>query len=461
MNQRTPMSRLLHLPILAVIAVGLSSIGVSIFILYSAAFTEQTNRLSELSRSQARLIEAVARFDLKYHGEVASTIDEPTLFQIIEAHANYTGLGETGEFTLARHEGDRIRFILERRHTTPDEAQFIPFRAENAEPMRRALSGQSGTMVGLDYRGEQVLAAYEPVGELNLGIVAKIDLSEIRQPFIVAGIWALLISSGFIVVAIFAFMRITLPMTENLIEMTAQATEANQAKSRFLAAMSHDLRTPLNAILGFSDMMRTNAFGPLGNAHYEEYADDIHNSGAMLISLINDVLDISKVEAGKLELKEEVLDIQELVTACIHQLSPMAETSEQIIIPRVPPDIPALKADERVLFQLLNNLLSNAIKFTPNGGRIELEVRRDRKDQLIFSISDTGIGMSKIEIETALKPFEQVDGTHSRRHKGTGLGLHLCVNFMKLFDGTLEIKSAVGQGTTVSVTFPSARTIYP
>jgi len=466
MEQRAAISRLLHLPILAVIAVGLSSIGVSIFILYSASFSEQERRLRELSQSQARLIEAITRFDQKYSGERDGNINEfpgnsrqATISQIIDAHGRYSGFGKTGEFTLAQRDGDLIKFILKHRHFDLDNSKPIAFDSPAAEPMRRALSGQSGTLVGLDYRGQWVLAAYEPVALLNLGIVAEIDLDEIRQPFIVAGLWALAVSSCFIIIAIFAFFKITRPMSEHIIDMAEKATDANQAKSKFLAAMSHDLRTPLNAIMGFSDIMRMKAFGPLGNAHYEEYADDIYNSGSLLISLINDVLDISKVEAGKLELTEESLDLVELVDACIHQLLPMADTSRQTLSARVPSDIPALKGDERVMFQLLNNLLSNAIKFTPNGGKIDVIVELDYKNRLVFKIADTGIGMSEAEIEKALRPFEQVDGALSRRHKGTGLGLHLCINFMKMFNGTFGIESAVGKGTTICLTFPPERTI--
>jgi len=459
MTQRPSTSRLLHLPILAVTAVGLSSICMSIFILYAAAFSEQENRLRELSQSQARLIEAVARFDQKFNGAFPSSSREATLSQIIDAHKNYNGFGETGEFTLAWLDGKRIKFILAHRHFDLENPKPVPISSQLAEPMRRALSGQSGVAVALDYRGRKVLAAYEPVAVLDLGIVAKIDLSEIRQPFITAGLWALAISSGFIVIAVLAFLRITRPMTKTLIEMTTQANEANQAKSRFLAAMSHDLRTPLNAIMGFSDMMRHKTFGPIGNKHYEEYANDIHSSGALLISLIDDVLDISKVEAGKIELTEKPLNVSELIKASVHQLGHMAEASDQKIFTHVPDNFPALMGDERVMFQLLNNLLSNAIKFTPNGGRVDLDVKLDDENGMVFSVADTGIGMSQAEIEKAIKPFEQVDGTYSRRHKGSGLGLHLCTNFMKLFRGSLRIESAVGVGTTVSLVFPPDRTI--
>jgi len=240
-----------------------------------------------------------------------------------------------------------------------------------------------------------------------------------------------------------------------------EAEKANNAKSEFLSAMSHDLRTPLNAIMGFAEMMRMQTFGPLGNAHYEEYANDIYNSGTLLVSLINDVLDLSKIEAGKYELTEEPLDVSSIIQVSFRQLTKMAEASNQTLSANVPPDIPALRSDERALIQILNNLISNAIKFTPNGGKIDVRAKVDGGDTIVLSVADTGIGMSENDIAKALKPFEQADGMHSRRHVGTGLGLHLCANLMKMFGGTLEIESALNKGTTVTVSFPAERTIRP
>jgi len=247
---------------------------------------------------------------------------------------------------------------------------------------------------------------------------------------------------------------------ENLIRAKADAEAANKAKTEFLAAMSHDLRTPLNAIMGFSDMMRQKAFGPLDNDHYEQYVDDIHRSGALLVSLINDVLDLSKIEAGKYELEEESINISELIDSSILQLSPLADISNLTLTNDVRPDMPHLEGDERALMQILNNLLSNSIKFSSKGGMVNVSALLREDNGITFSIKDTGIGMSEEGIIKALRPFEQADGTHSRRHEGTGLGLYLCVNFMMLFGGSLEIKSEVNNGTTVFLRFPPERTIF-
>jgi signal transduction histidine kinase len=237
------------------------------------------------------------------------------------------------------------------------------------------------------------------------------------------------------------------------------ADAANKAKSDFLSAMSHDLRTPLNAIMGFSDMMRHKAFGSLGNAHYEMYADDIHHSGALLVSLVNDVLDLAKVESGKYELAEENVDLPELFAVCIRQLTTPGTHSKIAVVVDIPADLPQLKGDQRALTQILNNLLSNALKFTPSDGKIRVVSALNQDGEIIIKVIDTGIGMSAEGVIKALKPFEQADGAHSKRHEGTGLGLHLCTNFMKLFGGRLEIDSEVGKGTTVSLHFPAERTV--
>jgi len=217
------------------VAASLIVVGITIKVLYDAAFSEEQARLVETTQSQARLIEAIARFDKihrqKWHPELGEPT-ETTLSQIIDAHGKYKGFGETGEFTLARLDGDNIIFLLSHRHGGLDKPKPIPFVSKLAQPMRQALLGKSGTLIGHDYRGETVLAAYEPVQELNYGIVAKIDLAEIRAPFVRAGTIAL----GFTVLIVFigalSFLRITKPMIRRLESQADELKTANEAMKR-------------------------------------------------------------------------------------------------------------------------------------------------------------------------------------------------------------------------------------
>ena len=249
--------------------------------------------------------------------------------------------------------------------------------------------------------------------------------------------------------------------TRELATAKEDAENANMAKSEFLAAMSHDLRTPLNAIMGFSEIMRDKTFGELGDPRYVEYAADINNSGSLLVSLINDVLDLSKIETGKYVLSEEVLDIGELVKRCFRQLENMAQTSHQTLVAQVPDDMPSLRGEERAMMQLLNNLVSNAIKFTPEGGQVTVSAELNARNSIVLQVVDTGIGMSKEGIVKALQPFEQIEGLYAHRYMGSGLGLHICTKFMNLFGGTLDIESEIGTGTRIIIRFPPERTASP
>jgi hypothetical protein len=202
--------------------------GIAIFMLYHAAFEEERVRLVETVQSQARLIEAVARFDAVYSKDYPGGWEDATLSQIIDAHDHYKGFSETGEFTLARREGDSIVFLLSHRHYDLKYPKPVPFDSELAEPMRRALLGHSGTVVGLDYRGEVVLAAHEPVAGINCGIVAKIDMAEIRAPFVRAGVLA----GGLAILVVLSgaalFLRVSNPMIKRLEEHTSRLANANE-----------------------------------------------------------------------------------------------------------------------------------------------------------------------------------------------------------------------------------------
>jgi signal transduction histidine kinase len=235
------------------------------------------------------------------------------------------------------------------------------------------------------------------------------------------------------------------------------AEVANRAKSAFLATMSHELRTPLNAVMGFSQMMITEVLGSLPNDAYRNYAQHIFDSAEHLLEIINDILDVSKAEAGKLDLAEELVDIGAAIDSTCQLITMRAETAGVALVRTVAADLPPLHADRRKVKQIVMNLLSNAVKFTPAGGRVEIAAAVDAPAGLTIAVSDTGIGIAKEDIPRVTEPFVQVDSSLSRRHEGTGLGLALVAALAELHGGTLKIDSDLGKGTTVAVTFPMRR----
>jgi len=235
-----------------------------------------------------------------------------------------------------------------------------------------------------------------------------------------------------------------------------RAEAANQAKSEFLANMSHELRTPLNAINGFSEIMAGEMFGPLGDAKYKGYAADILKSGQHLLSLINDVLDMAKIEAGKLTLHYETVVLKEVVDDAARLMRGKIEDSGLSLLIDAP-DLPEIDADYRGLKQVLLNLISNAVKFTPAGGHIVVAILREGDERLRVAVTDTGIGIDSEDLKRLARPFEQVEGQHSKTTQGTGLGLALTKSLIELHGGTLSIESEPGRGTTVSFDLPINR----
>ena len=239
---------------------------------------------------------------------------------------------------------------------------------------------------------------------------------------------------------------------------TAEA--ASEAKSQFLANMSHELRTPLNAIIGFSSTMREEIFGPIDNERYQAYLADIQNSGSHLLAVINDILNNAQIESGTIKSEDETIDLVVIAEEALRLVEPSArELSVTLDFPEILGELPLLIADPTRIRQVLLNLLANAVKFNRPGGRVTISIMA--KDGVLLSVRDTGIGVSPEDIPKILLPFGQVEGAMARHFQGVGLGLALTRAIVSMYDGTLDFASTPGEGSTVTVYFPKARTVQP
>ncbi len=285
----------------------------------------------------------------------------------------------------------------------------------------------------------------------------RLDQFQLRFGVMVALTTALIAALVLLLLRQSSFVASLHRATEALARAKEEAEAANRAKSEFLANMSHELRTPLNAILGFSETMLLELMGPLANEKYRSYVGDIHSSGTLLLAIINDILDLSKIEAGKHELSEDAIDLASSIGAVANLMRPRIAEAGLALELDLPGDLPLLWADNRSLQQILLNLLSNALKFTLRG-RIVIAVRLDPEDRLSIAVSDTGIGMTESNIAVAVTPFGQVASAFTRGKQGTGLGLPLSRALMERHGGQLAIESELGRGTVVTLIFPPDRT---
>jgi signal transduction histidine kinase len=244
---------------------------------------------------------------------------------------------------------------------------------------------------------------------------------------------------------------------DELLVAGRRAEEANRAKSQFLATMTHELRTPLNAIIGFSELIRDQHLGPVGNPRYAEYANDIHSSGRHLLSIIRDVLDMARIDAGKVELQEELVNVDGCIAGALRLVHAQAAQGGVDLRTEIEPALPAVTGDPVRLKQVLLNLLSNAVKFSNKGGVVTVRARRDRDGCLHIAIADTGIGIPAEKLGLVLEPFSQAHEQHGSASQGSGLGLPISKSLMELHGGDLTIESREGVGTTVTVRLPADR----
>jgi two-component system cell cycle sensor histidine kinase PleC len=246
-------------------------------------------------------------------------------------------------------------------------------------------------------------------------------------------------------------------LTESYAEARRQAEYADRAKSEFLARMSHELRTPLNVIIGFADVMHGGMFGPLGSPRYGEYVNDIRSSGRHLLTVVNDILDLSKIEAGQFELSETTVDLAGVITGCLRFVHERAQKEKIELVTEIDANLPSVTADERALKQIMVNLLTNAVKFTGTNGKVTAFARLTETGEAALGVSDTGVGMTADEIPIALRPFGQTSSSKFANNEGTGLGLPLVKSMVELHGGRLDIVSERGVGTTVTAVLPASR----
>ncbi len=313
--------------------------------------------------------------------------------------------------------------------------------------------------------GEDRIASYELLPGTRLLVSVGQDMDHVLQPYrqfrnqiLLQGVFGTILVLALVVLVRRYVAKLEASETAAR-QARAEAEQATAAKSQFLAVASHELRTPLNAIIGFAEVMVHRIHGPMGNPKYAEYAEDIRGSGLHLLALINDILDLSKIEAGKMDLRLEVVDLPTLAAECVRLMRGRVEAASlDLRVVSTEEKTPYLRADAMKIRQVLLNLINNAVKYTPSGGTITVAVERDPlwpDDYMVMRVADTGCGMTPTEVALALEPFRQINSHLARTGEGTGLGLPVAKSLVELHGGSLSIDNEPGQGTVVSIRLPT------
>jgi two-component system cell cycle sensor histidine kinase PleC len=306
------------------------------------------------------------------------------------------------------------------------------------------------------YRGSEIVGVFEVyddvtefLRDINRGIASQVAL--------------VLLTAGAVYLALSAYVRHGDRLLQReherslaLVQSVTRAEAASKAKSQFLANMSHELRTPLNSVIGFAEILNSEGFGPLGDKRYGEYAHEIVDGGRNLLTIIENTLDLSRIELGTAEVSRRPVDPAVLLDSVARILAPQIKEGGIALSVEIDPGTPAIESDEAKLRKILLNLISNAVKFTPPQGRVAVRVSHGGHGAVRFEIADTGIGLAPADVPLALAPFGQVDGALNRRYQGAGLGLPLAKGLAELLGGTIAIDGKPGRGTTVAVTLPAA-----
>ncbi len=441
-------------------AVSIIVITITTVVLYLAYFEQQRQRLTETAESRARFIEAVSEYDYQDHLAIndAENAFDATLSQVIEAHKNYKGFGKTGEFTLAELRGSDIHFLLRHRHGQARTGMHTdkPVRMGSlfAEPMQRVLRGERGSMIGLDYREEKVLAAYEPIKwfghDRKVGIVAKIDISEIKWPFIRAWLMTAAASMVVIIIGSILFIRVSNPLMQDLESYANRLEIANKELESFSYSISHDLRTPLRAIDGFSRILMEDYIDTLDDEG-KRLLNVVRNSSRKMGELIDDVLTFSRI--GRKELVKSDIDMQEILNEVMDNLKSEMEGRDIEVKVGL---LPSTRGDKAMVRQCLFNLISNAIKFSGEEKKAVVQVSgRCDNSETVYSVRDNGVGF---DMEYADKLFGVFQRLHSEEEfKGTGIGLAIVQRIAAKHGGRAWAEGKVGGGAAFYFSLPGSK----